>query len=93
MASKKNLKKDIDYLITDVIVDCYARMDEHPEKDFSAYEEIINEIIMVKEDLVERINHFDSGIHGNSRNYFLQIKKDLIKNITEAYDKLTKLEG
>jgi hypothetical protein len=91
MASKKNLKKDIDYLITDVILDCYACMEEHPEMDFSTYEEIINEIIIVKEDLLERINHFDAGVHGNSRRYFLGIKKDLITTITEAYDKLSKL--
>lgn len=91
MASKKNLKKDIDYLITDVILDCYACMEEHPEKDFSDYEGIINEIIIVKEDLLERINHFDAGKHGNSRNYFMEIKKDLITSITEAYSKLTKI--
>jgi hypothetical protein len=91
MASKKNLKKDIDYLITDVMFDCYACMEEHPEKDFSAYEEIINEIIIVKEDLLERINHFDKSVHGNSHTYFVGIKKDLITSITEAYDKLTKL--
>jgi hypothetical protein len=91
MASKKNLKKDIEYLISDVVFDCYALMDEHPEKDFSAYEEIINDIIVVKEDLVERINHFDPGVHGNSRNYFMAIKRDLITSITEAYDNLTKL--
>ncbi|MCX6224166.1 MAG: hypothetical protein NTV01_05370 [Bacteroidia bacterium] len=70
MASKKNLKKDIDYLITDVILDCYACMEEHPEKSSSSYEEIINEIIIVKEDLLERINHFDPGTHGSSRKHF-----------------------
>jgi hypothetical protein len=90
MASKKNLKKDIDYLITDVIMDCYACIEEHPEKDFSSYEEIINEMIMMKEDLVERINHYDEGVHGNSRKYFLGIRKDLISSIAEASDKLTK---
>lgn len=91
MASKKNLKKDIDYLITDVILDCYACMEDHTEKSFSAYEEIINEIIVVKEDLLERINHFDSSIHGKSRSYFVGIKKDLVLSITKAYDKLTEL--
>ena len=91
MASKKNLKKDIDYLITDLILDCYACMEEHPEKSTSGYEEIINEIIVVKEDLLERINHFDSGMHGRSRPYFHGIKKDLISNITEAYNKLSAL--
>jgi hypothetical protein len=91
MASKKNLKKDIDYLITDLILDCYACMEDHPEKDMSSYEEIINGIMIIKDDLVERINHFDSAIHGKSRVYFLKIKKDLISGITDAYEKLTKL--
>lgn len=91
MASKKNLKRDIDYLISDVILDCYACMEEHPEKDFSAYEEIINEIIVVKEDLLERINHYDAGVHGRSNPYFRELKKDLVKCITEAHDKLIML--
>lgn len=91
MASKKNLKKDIDYLITDVILDCYACMEEHPEKDFSAYEEIINEIIVLKVDLLERINQFDRTVHGRSRSYFHEIKKDLIKSILETRDRLVKL--
>lgn len=91
MASKKNLKKDIDYLITDVILDCYACMEEHPEKDFSAYEEIINDIIVLKDDLLERINKFSRVEHGKSRAYFLTIKKDLVKSISEAHDKLVML--
>ena len=88
MASRKNLKKDIDYLITDLILDCYSCMEEHPEKDFSMYEEIINEAIGLKEDLVERINHFGPEKHGGSKAYFLNIKKDLILGVTQAYDKL-----
>jgi hypothetical protein len=91
MASKRNLKRDIDYLITDVILDCYACMEEHPEKDFSAYEEIINEIIVLKEDLLERINQFDKDTHGRSRAYFQTIKQDLVKTITEAHSKLIEL--
>lgn len=91
MASKKNLKKDIDYLITDLILDCYACMEEHSEKSSSSYEEVINEIIVVKEDLLERINSFDRSVHGNSRVFFRGLKKDLITSLTEAYDKLTKL--
>ncbi len=92
MASKKTLKKDIDYLITEVILDCYACMEEHPERDFSAYEEIINEIITLKDGLVERINSFDRKANGKSRAYFHEIKKDLVLKITEAHEKLVELE-
>jgi len=91
MASKKLLKKDIDYLITDLIFDCYDCMEDHPEKDFSMYEQIINDIIVVKESLLERINHFDASIHGKSNAYFQLIKKDLVVSLTQAYEKLTQL--
>lgn len=91
MASKRNLKRDIDYLITDVILDCYAFMEDNPNKNFSQYEEIINEIIVVKEDLLERINHFDRKVHGRSNPYFLAIKKELVKSISEAHEKLIQL--
>jgi hypothetical protein len=88
MASRRNLKKDIDYLITDLIFDCYECMNEHPEKDFSLYEQIINEAIILKDDLIDRINHFNPEASGNSRPYFNNLKKDLIVNVTQAYDKL-----
>jgi len=88
MASRRNLKKDIDYLITDLILDCYDCMEEHPEKDFSLYEQIINDAIILKEDLLERINHFTSPSSGTSKAYFLNLKKDLIVGVTQAYEKL-----
>jgi len=88
MASRKDLKKDIDYLITDLILDCYDCMQEHPEKDFSLYEQVINDAMMLKDDLINRINHFDPESSGNSKPYFLNLKKDLIVSITQAYEKL-----
>jgi hypothetical protein len=88
MASRRILKKDIDYLVSDLILDCYACMEEHPEKDFSIYEEIINEAIVLKDDLFEKINHFDPATCGNSHAYFLNLRKDLFIGITQSYDKL-----
>jgi hypothetical protein len=88
MASRRILKKDIDYLISDLILDCYSCMEEHPEKDFSLYEQIINDAFFLKDDLVERINHFGPETEGGSKAYFLNLKKDLILGVTQAYDKL-----
>jgi hypothetical protein len=88
MASRRNLKKDIDYLITDLIIDCYSCMEEHSEKDFSHYEQIINEAVILKEDLIERINQFSPETSGGSKSYFLNLRRDLILGVTQAYDKL-----
>lgn len=91
MASRRILKRDINYVVTDLILDCYACMEEQPEKDFSDYEQIINEAIMLKEDLYERINRFDPSLHGSSREYFMTIRKDLFVTITQAYENLKSL--
>ncbi|MFO7616643.1 MAG: hypothetical protein R6V75_05285 [Bacteroidales bacterium] len=66
-------------------------MEEQPEKDFSNYEQIINDAIILKEELLERINHYDPGKHGSSREYFLTIRKDLFIMMTQAYESLKSL--
>jgi hypothetical protein len=91
MASRRILKRDINYVVSDLILDCYACMEEQPEKDFSSYEQIINDAIVVKEDLFERINHFDPAKHGSSREYFMAIRKDLFITMTQAYENLKSL--
>ncbi|MCK9325977.1 MAG: hypothetical protein M0P69_10835 [Bacteroidales bacterium] len=91
MASRRILKRDINYVVSDLILDCYACMEEQPEKDFSRYEQIINDAIIMKEDLYERINHFDPSKHGSSKDYFLTIRKDLFVWMTQAYENLKAL--
>ena len=91
MASRKNLKKDIDYLITELVADCYACIYENPDMDFSGLEEIINNAVSLREDLTSRINQFDNKTMGKSRPYFNDIKKDLVDGLTDNYKKLEKL--
>jgi hypothetical protein len=45
----------------------------------------------MKEDLYERINHFDPSKHGSSKDYFLTIRKDLFVWMTQAYENLKAL--
>ncbi len=91
MASRKDLKKDIDILVFDLISDCYDCIDENPDRDFSGYEQIINEIIDLEEELLSRINQYDSKDGTNSKAYFNNIKSELAEGLKKGYEDLKAL--
>lgn len=93
MASRKDLKKDVDYLIFELISECYASINERPDQDLSGYEQIINDIIEMHEDLLSRINQFDTKSGEHSRKYFKNIKIDLADGLKKAYKSLDLLRN
>jgi hypothetical protein len=56
MASIKNLKKDLNYIFSDIIEDCYVVQLENPDKADKA-EEVIDEAITSFDDLIEKVNN------------------------------------
>ncbi len=93
MASRKDLKKDIEYLVFELIADCYGCIYENPDTDLSVFEGVINDAIQLKDDLVVRINQFNPVESGNSRKYFKSIKHDLVNGLKGGYEKLNAILG
>jgi len=91
MASRKDLKKDIEYFVFDLISDCYQCINDNPDKDMSGYEQIINDVIELHDSLLTRINQFDSKAGKSSRKYFQQIKADLATGLKDGYQALEAL--
>jgi len=56
MASIKNLKKDINYILGDVIEECYTWELINPKADKKASEAIIDEAIEAFDTLIEMVN-------------------------------------
>lgn len=92
MASRKELKKDIDYFVFDLISECYECISENPEMDMSGYEKIINDVIELQDQLLIRINQFDAKSGENSKKYFQAIKKDLAEGLKKGYQDLEVLD-
>lgn len=93
MASIKNLKKDINYLIDEVIGTCmihqYTQQDKHAELD-----EIINEMIEYRDNLIGRVNNPEVNENGQSmRNYYRTLFDELLEKVNGAFDKLNKIAG
>lgn len=56
MANVRNLKKDINYVLGDIIEAVYIWESAHPEKDRKKSEAIIDEAIATFDDLIEKVN-------------------------------------
>ncbi|MCT4613797.1 MAG: hypothetical protein N4A49_02855 [Marinifilaceae bacterium] len=91
MASRRRLKKDIDYLCYAVLGDCYTYNYLHPEKREDVME-IIQDTIKSRNDLIARVNHPDGKNNPKMvKQHYKAIVDDLFKNIDASFTKLSEV--
>ncbi len=92
MASVRKLKKDIDYLIFEVISDCFSFGTVHPEEEDGEVVEIIAEAVNLRNDLIKRVNNPEKGENRKVvKNYFKHIEKDLVTGVDNLFGQLSSL--
>jgi hypothetical protein len=87
MANKRNLKKDLNYIFSDIIEDCYLWQLENSDKADKA-EVIIDDAIASFDDLVAKVN--DRKVE-NIKAHFKGIIAELEKDVKKLQLKLAKL--
>ena len=89
MASVKNLKKDINYVLSDIIEECYMwQMLQEDDKKAAKAEKIIDETISTFDDLIAKIHA--PGVE-NKRKHFKAISKELEDKANGLLGKIQKL--
>ena len=88
MASIKNLKKDINYVLGDVIEECYAWQLLNPKADTKNVDAIIDEAIGTFDQLIEKINAKDIT---DKKNHYKGISKELEEKASALLAKVNKL--
>lgn len=91
MASVRMIKKDIDYLVSEVLSDCYMTIYFHPEKK--------QDIVKVMEDATELRNALiakvNSPVEKNNpslvRKHYAQVRRDVLQGIDGLFVKLSGL--
>ena len=92
MAKIRSLKKDIDYLVSLVIVDCLQYNNHFENADKEAAYKIVKNIIGSRNDFRKRINHPDGKDNSALiKKYFNKISEDLLVACDQAYESLGKL--
>ncbi len=88
MASIKNLKKDVNFILADLIEDCLFWQLENPKKDPDESEKIISDAIKTFDQLIVRINQ--KGVE-NKKAHFKSIINDLQESVTSMLERVGKL--
>ncbi|RBW60412.1 MULTISPECIES: hypothetical protein [unclassified Tenacibaculum] len=88
MASIKNLKKDINYTLGDIIEECYVWELLNPKEDTAKSEAIIDEAIATFDGLLDNVHAKNIE---NKKSHFKNISKDLEIKAKELIQKVNSL--
>lgn len=92
MASRRDLKKDINWITEEVIGDCLLFLDIHQDHDKEPVANIINTMIEKRNELVSKVNHQDkSEGRKETKEKYKSIAKDLIDTANTCFEELSKL--
>ena len=89
MASRRNLKKDISYVIGDLFTECLIYKELVPGTDKNAADELIIELLKIDDEFTTRISHTEPG---NAKQYYRALYKEFNESIAKVTDKLVKLK-
>ena len=92
MASIRELKKDIDYLVFEVISDCFAFSAVHPDNQTDELSAIITDAVKFRNELISRVNNPDGKDNPKIlKSYYKSVKNDLLTGVDKLFTRLSAL--
>lgn len=94
MTTKRRIKKEIDYFVSDLILDCftYANLSDS-SKDEGAVT-LVSETLSLRNKLRDQANHPEKRAESVSvKAFYDNLAKELITGVDNGYDKLGQLAG
>ncbi len=89
MASLRKLKRDIDFLVEEIVSDSYLTMYFHPDKKDQAVD-IIQKAVELRNDLFQRANN---PVEKNNphlvRKHYRQIRLDMLHGVDDLFNQLS----
>lgn len=90
MASIRNLKKDVDLLMSMVLNDCFYIVEYNPKVDSQAVMKIAGEVIEKHREFRIRINHPDGKESPKLvKQYYNDLSKELLDTANKAFERLS----
>jgi hypothetical protein len=92
MASIRDLKKDIEYLVFEVISDCLLYSGIHGGENEDDVSAIIDDAVSFRNELFARVNNPDGKNNPKIvKAYYKKIEKDLFTGVDELFERLSAL--
>jgi hypothetical protein len=90
MANIRNLKKEIDSKVYELISDCFTYSELHPDNKSEEVSGIISDAVNIRNDLIHRINNPDQEADPKKmKAHYQLVKKDLNNGIEKLFVKLS----
>lgn len=89
MASLRRIKKDIEYLVNEVIYDCYIALYFNQEKKDEIFG-VVEDAVALRNELVEMANH-PAEKHNKSlvKKHYVFVRNELMERIDGLFEKLS----
>lgn len=92
MASVRDLKKDIDYLVFEVVSDCFTFAGLHPGKQTEELTDIVEEAVQLRNNLYARVNSTGQVSEPRARKlHYNSVRKDLFTGVDKLFDRLSEV--
>lgn len=86
MANLRVVKKDIDFLLTEVVSDCWTFIYTNPNKKSEDAIDIISDAVELRNDLYSRVNHPDKN---SVRAFYKAVNQDLLKGADALFVRIS----
>jgi hypothetical protein len=92
MTSRRRLKKEIDYVVSDLILDCFTYTSSYQKPNDAEAMEIVQGALIMRNELRDLANHPEKkGESDSVKSHYDNIAATLIGGLDEGYAKLGKL--
>lgn len=92
MTSRRRLKKEIDYVVSDLILDCFTYSSMYQKTEDNDVQEIVQGTLILRNELRELANHPEKRAESETvKSFYDNIAETLVGGVEEGYGKLGKL--
>ncbi|MFV0291679.1 MAG: hypothetical protein ACK5IJ_12405 [Mangrovibacterium sp.] len=92
MASLRDLKKDIDFLCGELVIDCIFYVQTSDDADLEKAQEVLNDALLLNGDLRAKANHPNGKDNAKMvKAYYRALRKEMLDKCNAMYEKLSPL--
>ena len=89
MANKRNLKRTINYITSDMFAECVAASLYSAKPAAEDVDGLLSAIVMIRADFISRVSHPEPGVE--AKKYYKQLIDDFNKQACEIVDQIDNL--
>ena len=89
MRNLRTIKKDVEFLVAELVDDCFIYLELNGEEKMEKVGEIIGDALDLQDDMIDKINHRPEEIKADK--YSKGVSKELVEGIDALYERLSAL--